>query len=288
VDFPFNYQKEIPLAHFSTLKLGGAAKYLTRVRTVEELQLVLEVTFQQNIPIMVIGKGSNALFDDRGFNGMVILNLIDFFHFEAGHLHVGAGYSFARIGVQTAKSGYKGLEFASGIPATVGGAVYMNAGAGGQETKDTLIQVEWLSLSGAKKVLKKQELTFRYRFSSFQEMEGVIAGARFQLEYNKGARQHQKEHLAYRLKTQPYKESSCGCVFQNPPGDSAGRLIEACGLKGERVGNVEVSLRHANFFVNLGGGSAKEYLELIKRIKEKVHAQTGIELEEEVNVLPYE
>jgi UDP-N-acetylmuramate dehydrogenase len=288
VDFPFNYQKEVPLSHFSTLKLGGPARYLTRVRTIEELVLVMCCTFEQKIPVLVIGKGSNALFDDRGFNGMVVLNLIDFCEFDSGVLHVGAGYSFARLGVQTAKKGYKGLEFASGIPATVGGAIYMNAGAGGQETQDTLTEVEWISENGEKKRFKRDELEFGYRSSSFQKMGGVIASARFQLTLDAGARSHQKEHLAYRLKTQPYKEPSCGCVFRNPPGDSAGRLIEACGLKGERNGGVEVSSQHANFFVNLGGGSAKEYVELMARVKKRVYEQTGIELEEEVKVLPHD
>lgn len=286
--FPFSVQKGVPLAYFSTLQLGGKARYMTRVRTKQELIEVIQFCCLQGIPFLPLGKGSNALFDDRGYNGLVILNLIDFLSLENGLVFVGAGYSFARLGVLTSKEGYSGLEFASGIPATVGGAIYMNAGAGGQETADTLMDVEWISPEGQEEVLAKEDLQFSYRTSSFQKMGGVIAGARFLLKHSVGARSHQKEQLSYRLKTQPYKQPSCGCVFRNPEGNSAGRLIEQCGLKGKSVGGVRVSEKHANFFVNMDKGTTKDYLQLIEEVKEQVFKQTGVELEEEVKVMPYE
>ena len=241
-----------------------------------------------SLPTVIIGKGSNCLFDDRGFNGLAILNKIDYLVQEKGFFQAGAGYSFARLGAITAKKGWTGLEFAAGIPATVGGAIYMNAGANGGETCATLIEVGYVTPSGGLTRLKREDLVFGYRFSSFQERGGAIVEGVFQLSPSEGAKQVQKELLGYRLTTQPYGEKSAGCAFRNPPNLSAGKLIEECGLKQALIGGASVSGLHANFIVNGGGATAQDVLDLMKSIKECVYDKKGILLEEEIRCIPYE
>src|SRR3989344_4717131 len=142
--FPFPYEQNKPLKQLSTLGIGGPARYFTEVQEIERMQQVIAYCKQEKIPYLVIGKGSNCLFDDRGFNGLVIVNKIAFCKWEEGMVSVGAGYAFSLLGVQSARRGWAGLEFASGIPGSVGGAIYMNAGANGAETKDALIEVTYV------------------------------------------------------------------------------------------------------------------------------------------------
>lgn len=277
------------LKEFSTFSIGGPARYLIEVKTVEQLSSLLSDLTQQKIPFLSIGKGSNVLFDDRGFAGCVIVNKISFFQNSDGDISVGAGYSFALLGSKTARSGWSGLEFASGIPASVGGAVYMNAGANGQETADALTEVTFVSEQGEVAVFPKKQLHFSYRTSSFQSMKGVIAAARFHLIPSVEASKREKEIVDYRRRTQPYKEKSAGCLFRNPQGDeSAGALIQRCGLKGLRVGGAEVSAVHGNFIINASGqATAFDVLELASLVQEKVREKTGITLEKEVRKIPF-
>ncbi len=272
------------LSEVSTFGIGGPAKWFCEIKTIEDLQETLLTVQKENIPYLVVGKGSNVLFDDQGFDGLVILNKISFFEQNKHVFHVGAGYNFSLLGVQTARAGWSGLEFASGIPASVGGAVYMNAGANGKETSDHLLDVTYVTPEAKIILYPKEELVFSYRYSSFQAMKGVIVAARFALEKNEEARKDQLGIIDYRMRTQPYGEKSAGCVFRNPKGSSAGALIEQCGLKGMKCGGAEVSLLHANFIVNKGGATAKDVLDLAQSVKEKVRELAGIELEMEICV----
>ncbi|MFI5334451.1 MAG: UDP-N-acetylmuramate dehydrogenase, partial [Chlamydiales bacterium] len=241
------------------------------------------------LPYLIVGKGSNSLFDDRGYNGLVILNKIAFCdENESGKFHVGSGYSFSLLGAQTARKKWAGLEFASGIPASVGGAVYMNAGANGCETKDTLVDVTYITEEGTSEVLPKEAVTFGYRFSSFQQKKGAIVSATFQLHPSEEARRKQLKIIEYRTETQPYGEPSAGCVFRNPSGNFAGALIEQAGLKGAKIGGALVSLLHANFIVNGGGATAKDVLALASHVQEQVKQKTGIDLEMEIRYVNYE
>lgn len=277
------YQKNRCLSEFSTFGIGGPIALFVQVSTSEEM---IEA-FQNPLPKLVIGKGSNCLFSDQGFQGLVILNKIDFCHWNENEVFVGSGYPFSLLGVQSARKGFSGLEFASGIPATVGGAIYMNAGANGVETFHNLKSVEYFD---GKKVstFSKEELEFSYRSSSFQKMDGAILGATFILKKSDEARKEQLKIVEIRMKTQPLKERSVGCVFRNPLNQSAGKLIDQCGLKGFQVGDAKVSQVHANFIVNSGKASAKEVKELIALVQEKVFQQTGILLETEVRIFDAE
>ena len=199
---------------------------------------------------------------------------------------MGAGYSFSLLGVQTARRGWAGLEFASGIPATVGGAIFMNAGANGAETFDTLQEVTYITETGQRELLKREALTWGYRTSSFQGKKGRSPPRNLSLTPSAEARQKQLKIITYRTATQPYSDASAGCMFRNPPKHSAGALIEQCGLKGAAVGGAEVSQLHANFIVNKGNATAREVLALTELVQNTVREKMGIELEREVRYVP--
>lgn len=277
------------LSKYTTLGIGGPSQYFVEVDTVEKMQQILVFCAANGLPYFILGKGSNSLFDDKGFNGLVIANRIDFMEQpEPGVFHVGAGYSFSLLGSQTARQGWSGLEFASGIPGSVGGAVYMNAGANGRETCESLVSVEFLNHKGELEKLDRKALQFGYRHSPFQKRQGAITAATFRLETSSTAREKQLEIIEYRKKTQPLKAKSAGCVFRNPQGHGAGALIDRSGLKGKTIGGAQVSTIHANFLINADNATAKDFLSLIELIKQEVKSQTGIELENEIRCIPYQ
>ena len=252
------------------------------------MQAAVRYSFLEKVPFFILGKGSNCLFDDRGFDGLVIQNKISYLKIEGNEVDVGSGYSFSMLGLKTAKEHLAGLEFASGIPATVGGAVFMNAGANGSETADHLKEVLFLDEKGDLHSFEKKDLIFSYRFSSFQSMKGAIVSAKFVLTPSPTARDKQFTIIEYRKKTQPYQDPSIGCVFKNPEGASAGALIEKSGLKGFSIGGAEVSPMHANFIVNKGNASAKDVLDLAREVERLVKDSTGVKLEMEIRCIPYQ
>lgn len=281
------FQQNKPLSELSTFGIGGPARYFVEVDSIQQLQDVICQCNHDRLPFHLVGKGSNSLFDDRGYDGLIILNKIDFCQIEGTEVSVGAGFSFSLLGVKTARKGLAGLEFASGIPATVGGAIYMNAGANGAEVCERLTEVTYIDEHGQLQILPRSALHFSYRHSCFQGKKGAIAAAKFSLIPDESARKKQLEIIAYRTKTQPYGDKSCGCVFRNPLGAGAGALIDRCGLKGKKIGEAEVSALHANFIVNRTGACAKDVMELAAHVKECVKAQTGVELEMELRIVPY-
>lgn len=281
-----NFQIQKPLSQLCTFGIGGRASYFVEVRTIAEMQTVLQICRNESLAYFILGKGSNCLFSDSGFNGVVIHNKIDFIHDKGkGIFNVGAGYSFSLLGTQTARQGFSGLEFASGIPASVGGAIFMNAGANNSEASDSLTSVQFLDETGALIEFKKEELHFSYRTSSFQKLKGVIVGATFQLKPDPEARAKQLKILDYRQKTQPYGSKSAGCIFRNPINECAGRMIEMCKLKGVTIGGAQVSPVHANFIVNADNATALDVLTLMHHVQTEVNSQTGILLESEVRLI---
>ena len=276
-----------PLSELSTFGVGGRARFFIEITTIADMKALLLYLKTTSIPYFVIGKGSNLLFDDLGFDGLVILNSIHFLRSKNHLFTAGAGYSFSLLGNQTARKGWTGLEFAAGIPGSVGGAVYMNAGANGKETADFLLSVSYISKEGEaieKKVTKKM---FSYRSSPFQKMGEVITSACFSLTKSSSARIDQLDMIQYRMRTQPYGEKSAGCIFRNPEGASAGKLIEQAGLTGWGS-RAKVSKKHANFIVNEGKATAQEILDLIAFVRQKVYLQTGKILREEIEFVPYQ
>jgi UDP-N-acetylmuramate dehydrogenase len=288
IDIESQLLSNVFLSEYTTLGIGGPALYFLPVRTLEQWQGALAFCRQRQLPCLVLGKGSNCLFDDRGFNGLVLLNKMEGLRRDGAFIDVESGYSFSLLGTQTARWGLSGLEFASGIPGTVGGAVYMNAGANGRETAASLASVRWLTPEGELVESLRSELEFSYRHSPFQTKGGYIVGATFELSLSQEARRCQLQILEQRKKSQPLKDKSAGCIFRNPHCGSAGALIDEAALKGMKVGDVEVSLVHANFLVNKGKGTAAQMLQLIEQVRERVKQTYGVCLETEICYIPYD
>lgn len=275
------------LKNYTTIQIGGPAHEFIAVDSIEGMREVLYYCFINKKEFFILGKGSNCLFHEDGFKGLIILNKIGFCSFEQEVISVGAGYSFSYLGAQTAKKGLSGLEFASGIPGSVGGAIYMNAGASSSETANCLQEVTFIDQRGEVEVLSRDQMEFSYRFSSFQKRKGAIVAAKFRLITTEDAKQKQLNLINYRIKTQPYKDLSAGCIFRNPDKMSAGALIEKCGLKGARIGDAEVSLMHANFIINKKDATANQVYALANLIQKTVKEKEGIELKMEILFIPY-
>ncbi|WP_409174655.1 UDP-N-acetylmuramate dehydrogenase [Brevibacillus fortis] len=278
-----------PLANHTTWRIGGPADLLIQPKDKASLQKALQIIHRHEIPWSVIGRGSNLLVRDRGIRGAVLKVAEGLSHceFRGEEVCVGAGYSMIRLAVETGKMGLTGMEFAGGIPGTVGGAVYMNAGAHGSDLSRILIDAEILFENGESKVLSNEELSFSYRTSLLQKQKGIVLEARFQLRT--GDREEIAATLAAnkerRRNTQPLQMPCAGSVFRNPPNDHAGRLIEAAGLKGYRVGGAQVSEKHSNFIVNCGGATAADVLTLIDHVRSTILEKNGIDLHPEVLVV---
>jgi UDP-N-acetylmuramate dehydrogenase len=278
-------QKNVPLSSYSTFGIGGEASFFLPCKTIDDLAGGMSWAEENGIISLVIGHGSNCLFPDQGFPGLILHNeLVSFEDQGSGFFVVEAGYSFSLLGVQTCREGWSGLEFAAGIPGSVGGAIFMNAGAHGQETSLPLRFVEVLE-HGKVQRIPRQEIRFGYRFSSFQEKKGIIVRAGFQLQKDDASYSRQLQMLEQRKKTQPYRESSAGCVFRNPPGCSAGKLIEEVGLKGTRIGGAEISPMHANFIVNSGGATSAQVKQLIDLVQSTVLEKRNVRLQCEVRLI---
>jgi UDP-N-acetylmuramate dehydrogenase len=284
-----------PLKRYTAWKIGGPADALLEPTDAEELIEAVEMARGHGVPVTVLGGGTNVLVRDGGIRGLTIrlAKSLTGVQIKGRSVSAEAGVLYPVLANTTAGSGLKGLEFATGIPGTVGGAVYMNAGAYGGETKDVL---DWADVFQEGKVvrmhndvetLQATSLRLAYRRSVLQDHpDWVVLRAGYTLEPGNPSelKASIKEFRAQRMNGSPNRPS-CGSTFKRPPGDFPGRVIEAAGLKGTRVGQIEVSPEHANYLVNLGGGTAREALALIELVKEKVRERMGIDLEEEVRVM---
>ncbi|PSR17266.1 UDP-N-acetylenolpyruvoylglucosamine reductase [filamentous cyanobacterium CCP3] len=280
-------KQQVSLQPLTTFRVGGPAEWLATPRHQGEFQQVLDWAIAASIPITPLGAGSNLLIGDRGIAGLVLCTRrwrstrFD----NAGQVTVAAGEPLPTLAWKAAKRGCRGLEWAVGIPGTVGGAVVMNAGAHGGCTADVLRSATVLDPVKGLRSLTLADLGFRYRTSVLQGENQVVLEATFQLEPGHDPALVMADTLAglnQRRATQPYDLPNCGSVFRNPYPHTAGSLIEQSGLKGYRIGNAQVSERHANFIVNLGGASATDIRRLIHHIQAEVEQHWGIQLQPEV------
>ncbi|QMV40379.1 UDP-N-acetylmuramate dehydrogenase [Cohnella cholangitidis] len=278
-----------PLAGHTTWKIGGPADLMIIPESDGELAAALTLLNRHDVPWCALGRGSNTLVSDKGVRGAVIKlgDGFDDVRFDGETVSAGASYSFIKLSVMSGKEGLTGLEFAGGIPGTVGGAVYMNAGAHGSDISRILQSADIIWEDGSRAVLGKDEMEFSYRHSILHERKGIVTRAVFRLA--NGDRKEIAAALASfkdrRLRTQPLQMACAGSVFRNPPNDHAARLIEAAGLKGLREGAAEVSQLHANFIVNHGGAKAEDVLTLIRRVQLTIEQTYGIVLVPEVLLL---
>ncbi|BAE81013.1 UDP-N-acetylenolpyruvoylglucosamine reductase [Chlamydia felis Fe/C-56] len=287
IHFPFSVRRGVWLSKYSTFRIGGPANYFKEVNSAEEAQQVIQFLYSQNYPFIIVGKGSNCLFDDQGFDGFVLYNNIQKKEFlSETTIKVYSGMSFSFLGKTLSSSGYSGLEFAVGIPGSVGGAVFMNAGIGNQDIASAIESVEAINSNGDIISYQAAELEFGYRRSRFQNSKEFILSATFRLSKSASSIQIAKDLLQNKLLSQPYQQPSAGCIFRNPPGNYAGKLIDEAGLKGLSLGGAQISSKHANFIVNNGRATSHEVKELIQIVRDKLKSQ-GISLEEEVRIIPY-
>lgn len=280
-----SYKKNQPLAAYTTLGIGGKADFII-FPDEENLLDVMEVIKNEAVPFYVIGGGSNLLISDKGFKGVIInTKKMDNIKLDGFTLTAGAGARLGRVLAFLLKRNLSGMEGLAGIPGSVGGAVYGNAGSFGYEIKDCLDEVEVVNQNMQIIIFKKSELALHYRNSGLPE-NSIIKNVKFILkEAKKDIFSTMKEFLHKKRATQPLKDRSAGCVFKNPDGYSAGFLIDKSGLKGIRVGDIVVSSVHANYFINVGKGRAEDFLKLMDIVKEKVFKSFSIELEPEIKFL---
>ncbi|NJO40667.1 MAG: UDP-N-acetylmuramate dehydrogenase [Cyanobacteria bacterium CRU_2_1] len=289
----------VPLATMTSFRVGGPAELYVAPRTTEDLQASLEWADDRSLPITLLGAGSNLLVSDRGLPGLVISTRhLRRLHFdsETGQVTAGAGEPIPRLAWQAAEHGWSGLEWAVGIPGTVGGAVVMNAGAHHSCIADLLINTHILSLDGSVSILTPSDLNYSYRTSILQnntsqsapQLIRLVTQATFQLRPGGDADEMlatTSTHLNQRRTTQPYHLPSCGSVFRNPNSYKAGWLIEQTGLKGYQIGGAQVAQRHANFILNCGNATASDIFQLIWYVQHKVEQQWSLWLEPEVKML---
>ena len=279
-----------PMARHTTFQIGGPADRFLTVENAAQLQGLLSCLRQAGIPYLVLGKGSNLLVSDKGIRGAVLHLGGDFKKVEVlpdgRTLRAGAGAPLASVCALARERSLTGLEFAWGIPGSVGGGAYMDAGAYGGEMRDVVSRVLHLGPDGAPGEARGEELCFGYRKSRYTGGEDIITAVEFTLQPGDPAAIAGKmeELMARRKDKQPYDMPSAGSVFKRPQNGFAAALIEQCGLKGRRVGGAQVSEKHAGFIVNTGGATCQDVLELISVIRKTVEEQTGTRLECEVRV----
>lgn len=278
------------LSRHTTWKVGGPADFYIEPADKEELMNAMKVVYEHKLPWRIIGRGSNLLVKDGGIRGVVfhLQKAFDYLQIDGTTVSAGGAYSTILLASRTAKAGLTGLEFAGGIPGNVGGAVYMNAGAHGSEISKVLKSAEVLTETGEWLQLSNEDLHFRYRTTILQEeIEGIVTGAAFELQQG-DAKQITSSLASFkdrRRKTQPLQYPCAGSTFRNPLGDHAGRLIEAAGLKGYRIGDAEFSTLHGNFIINLGQAKASDVLALIDHARKTVKEKYGVTLIPEVEVI---
>lgn len=285
---PGGVRLDEPLARYVSFRIGGPADVLVLPPTLAHLEAVVRWLYRCGEPFVVLGRGSNVLIADRGVRGVVVKTGRGQarVRYDGVRVAVECGASLPHLSRRASERGLAGLEFAAGIPGSVGGAVVMNAGAHGCSMADVVTEVRALTPEGERR-WRGEELAFRYRESRFQREPGVVLEA--ELTLTRADPQETvarlEAWLSTRAETQPLGPPSSGCVFRNPAGDFAGRLIDAAGAKGLRVGPAVVSDRHANYILNLGGAQASDVLRLMDIVRARVRAAFGVELETEIKLL---
>ncbi len=288
-------EKNISLSKFTTLRVGGPAEWLAEPKNIGELTLLIHWAKNNAVPFHVLGAGSNLLIGDSGLTGLSIcmkkFQDIQQINPASGLIDAPSGEPIPTLARKAAKAGLHGLEWAVGIPGTVGGAVVMNAGAQGSCTAEWLQSVKVVSLLTANThELTKKELCFAYRSSLLQTEQLVVISARLQLDPSQNQQEiidRTNKNLILRTNSQPYDLPSCGSVFRNPEPLKAGKLIEQLGLKGHKIGGAEISKTHANFIVNTGNATAEDINQLIIFIQKQVKEAYGLLLHPEVKQLGF-
>ena len=277
-----------PLGRYTTWRIGGPARYLAMPADADDVVRALELAQERGLPWVVLGLGSNVLVKDGGFPGVVIRmgKGLDRFEMKGATAIVGAGMPTPILARRTAEAGFVGVERFVGIPGTVGGGIYMNAGCHGAEFSEIVTEVTVMDARGKVKQLSRKQISFKYRSSN---IEGVVLEAKLGLGEESPAKlkELQAKLFRWRKAGTPFDQPCCGSTFTNPPGHSktAGMLIDECGLKGFQLGGAQVSTLHANYIINKGTATASDVLKVIEHIRKTVAKKTGITLELECKII---
>ena len=275
-------EKDISLSTLTTYKTGGIAKLVVYPNNINNLKQLLKLIHKHNIKYFILGKGSNTLFSDKEFNGVIIkLDKLNNFEIKETEIYVESGMILSKLVQASVKNELTGLEFAIGIPGTIGGAIYMNAGAYGNNMSNIVKSVIVLNEKFQIKEIPLEKLKFDYRYSIFQDNKNLICvAANIKLEHGNHDEiaSKIKENLLKRKNSQPLEYPSAGSVFRNPEGNYAGKIIEELGLKGKNIGGAEISTKHANFIINKNNASSSDILNLIKLVQKEVKDKYKIDL----------
>ncbi|MED3089625.1 UDP-N-acetylmuramate dehydrogenase [Bacillus toyonensis] len=279
-----------PLARYTTMKIGGPADILIVPKHVAGIETILQLVKKYKIKWTVIGRGSNLLVSDKGIEGVVIRlgEGLDHLEVEKHRVRVGGGYPLIKLSTLLSRQGLAGLEFASGIPGSVGGAVYMNAGAHKSDISNILSKALILFENGTIEWLTNRGMEFSYRTSVLQtKRPGIVLEAEFQLQVGEREKivRNMQKNKDYRRETQPWNHPCAGSVFRNPIPYFAGDLVEKAGLRGYQIGGAQISEMHGNFIINTGGASAQDVLDLISLIKHTIKDKFGVEMHTEVEII---
>lgn len=283
-------QENISLAPYTSARIGGPADVLLTVKSADELAKAMQLIWEHEVPFYMLGGGSNVLVSDKGFRGVVVLNRAKEVRFEMGdqpQVWCEAGVVIANLAKRCASKGLAGLEWSATVPGTVGGAVYGNAGAFGGDMTHNLIWAELLTKNGIEK-FSLEQMGYGYRTSILKrsEIQGIVLTALLKLKNSTKEEVSVKiDQFSERRKATQPPGASMGSMFKNPEGDHAGRLIEAAGLKGTRIGNAEISTLHGNFFINHGETKAEDIHALIRLVQKTVQEKFGVMLELEVELV---
>ena len=279
-----------PLSKHTTYGIGGPAEIMVFPENKTDLIQIIRTARKMNQPVSILGSGSNILISDDGIKGVVVSlkNTLKLIEIENQKLYAECGSMLGRIVKQAVKHNLIGLENLNGVPGTLGGALVMNAGAWGGEISENLVQVELIDEDGKLRYLKKNEINFSYRQSSFNKKD-ILLSAEFLLKKadKEIINKNFVEAQTGRKSTQPLNKRSAGSLFKNPKGHSAGKLIDEAGLKGFSIGQAKISDKHANFFINEGNASSKDMLQLIKKAHQTVKEKFNINLELEVKLMGF-
>lgn len=275
-------EKDISLSTLTTYKTGGIAKLVVYPNNINNLIQLLKLIHKYNIKYFILGKGSNTLFSDKEFNGVIIkLDKLNNFEIKETEIYVESGMILSKLVQASVKNELTGLEFAIGIPGTIGGAIYMNAGAYGSKMSNIVKSVIVLNEKLQIEEIPLEKLKFDYRYSIFQTNKNLICiAANIKLEHGNHDEiaSKIKENLLKRKNSQPLEYPSAGSVFRNPEGNYAGKIIEELGLKGKNIGGAEISTKHANFIINKNNASSSDILNLIKLVQKEVKDKYKIDL----------
>lgn len=288
-----NILKNEPMKKHTSFKIGGNAEMFIKAKDIKEIREVLQIAKDNNIPLTVIGNGSNILVKDNGIDGIVLKVEIDGIEIEntddgCAIVSVGAGVLLGKLAQILLKKSISGFEFASGIPGTIGGAVRMNAGAYGSEFKDIVIETTYMDYDGNIFTINNEQQKFEYRKSIFKDKKWIILESKLLLKYAEDSsliKEKMDEFKKSRIEKQPIEYPSAGSTFKRGSDFITAKLIDECGLKGYKVGNAQVSTKHAGFVINTGDATAKDVLELVDIIKNNVYQKFEKEIELEVEVI---